>query len=104
MHTVFLVEDEALIRRTIRNAIEKRAEPYTIIGEAGDGELALSIIRDMKPDILITDIKMPFMDGLTLARHARAIIPWLRIIIVSGYDDFELARQAIGVGVDQYLL
>jgi two-component system response regulator YesN len=104
MHTVFLVEDENLIRRNIRNAIEKRAEPYTIIGEAGDGELALSIMQDLKPDILITDIKMPFMDGLTLARHARAIIPWLRIIIVSGYDDFELARQAIGVGVDQYLL
>ena len=104
MPTVFLVEDETLIRRNIRNTIEKSAEPYTIIGEAGDGELALSIIQDLKPDILITDIKMPFMDGLTLARHARAIIPWLRIIIVSGYDDFELARQAICVGVDQYLL
>ena len=47
---------------------------------------------------------MPFMDGLTLARHAKAIIPWLRVIIVSGYDDFDLAREAIGVGVDQYIL
>lgn len=104
LHTVFLVEDEALIRQNIRKKIEKSTEPYTCIGEAGDGELALSIIQDLKPDILITDIKMPFMDGLTLARHARTIIPWLRIIIVSGYDDFELARQAICVGVDQYLL
>lgn len=104
MHTVFLVEDEQLIRQNIRKTIEKSAEPYACIGEAGDGELALSIIRDLKPDILITDIKMPFMDGLTLARHAKAIVPWLRIIIVSGYDDFELARQAICVGVDQYLL
>ncbi|HUZ17554.1 MAG TPA: response regulator [Spirochaetia bacterium] len=104
MHTVFLVEDEPLIRQNIRNAIEKSTEPYTCIGEAGDGELALSIIQDLKPDILITDIKMPFVDGLTLARHAKAISPWLRIIIVSGYDDFELARQAICVGVDQYLL
>ncbi len=104
MHTVFLVEDEPLIRQNIRNTIENSAEPYACIGEAGDGELALAIIRDLKPDILITDIKMPFMDGLTLARHAKAIIPWLRIIIVSGYDDFKLAQQAIGVGVDQYLL
>lgn len=104
MHTIFLVEDEPLIRQNIRNTIEKSAEPYTCIGEAGDGELALSIIRDLKPDILITDIKMPFMDGLTLARHARAIIPWLRVIIVSGHDEFELARQAISVGVDHYLL
>lgn len=104
MHTVFLVEDEPLIRENIRNAIAKSTEPYSCIGEAGDGELALSIIRDLKPDILITDIKMPFMDGLTLARHAKAISPWLRIIIVSGHDEFELAREAICVGVDNYLL
>ena len=104
MHTVFLVEDEPLIRQNIRNAIEKHPESYTCIGEAGDGELALSIIQDLKPDILITDIKMPFMDGLTLARHAKAITPWLRVIIVSGHDEFELARQAICVGVDNYLL
>ncbi len=104
MHTVFLVEDEPLIRQSIRNAIEKSAELYTCIGEAGDGELALSIIQDLKPDILITDIKMPFMDGLTLARHAKSISPWIRIIIVSGHDEFELARQAIVVGVDDYLL
>jgi two-component system response regulator YesN len=104
VHTVFLVEDESVIRKNIRKAVEKNPELYTCIGEAGDGELALSIIRDLKPDILITDIKMPFMDGLALARHAKAIIPWLRIIIISGYDEFELARQAICVGVDHYLL
>lgn len=104
MHTVFLVDDEPWIRQNIRNAIEKYTESYTCIGEAGDGELALSIIQDLKPDILITDIKMPFMDGLMLARHAKAASPWLRIIIVSGHDEFELARQAISVGVDSYLL
>jgi two-component system response regulator YesN len=104
MHTVFLVEDEPLIRQNMRNVIDKHAESYTCIGEAGDGELALSIMQDLKPDILVTDIKMPFMDGLTLAYHAKAASPWLRIIIVSGHDEFELARQAICVGVDNYLL
>jgi two-component system response regulator YesN len=104
MHTVFLVEDEPVIRRNIRTAIERNGDLYTCVGEAGDGELALSIIRDLRPDILITDIKMPFMDGLALARHSRAIFPWLRIIIVSGYNEFELAREAICVGVDHYLL
>lgn len=104
MFSVFLVEDEPLIRQNMRNAIEEGGEQFSCAGEAGDGELALTIIQDVKPDILITDIKMPFMDGLTLARHAKAIIPWLRIIIVSGYDDFDLARQAIGIGVDQYIL
>jgi len=104
MHKVFLVEDETHIRQNIRKTVESMPDRYACIGEAGDGELALSIIRDLKPDILVTDIKMPFMDGLTLARHAKAIIPWLRIIIVSGYDEFELARQAICVGVDHYIL
>lgn len=104
MYRVFIVEDEPLIRQNIRNTIEKGTEPFSCCGEAGDGELALSIIQDMKPDILITDIKMPFMDGLELSRHAKAIIPWLRIIIISGYDEFELAREAISIGVDQYLL
>ena len=104
MHTVFLVEDEPVIRQNIRKTIDNNAHLYNCVGEAGDGELALSIIRDLRPDILITDIKMPFMDGLALARHARAIIPWLRIIIVSGYDEFQLAQQAICVGVDHYLL
>jgi two-component system response regulator YesN len=104
MYTVFLVEDEPLIRQNMRNAIENGDEPFSCIGEAGDGELALTIIQDLKPDILITDIKMPFMDGLTLARHAKAIVPWLRVIIVSGHDDFDLAREAIGIGVDQYIL
>jgi two-component system response regulator YesN len=104
MHTVFLVEDEPVIRQNIRKAIERNGELYTCVGEASDGELALSIIRDLRPDILITDIKMPFMDGLALARHSRAIVPWLRIIIISGYNEFELAREAICVGVDHYLL
>ena len=104
MYSVFLVEDEVIIRQNLRNTIEKSSEPFSCCGEAGDGELALAIIQDVKPDILITDIKMPFMDGLELARHAKAIIPWLRIIIISGYDEFELAREAISIGVDQYLL
>ncbi|AEJ20433.1 response regulator [Gracilinema caldarium] len=104
MHTLFLVEDEPLIRENIRNAIVNSNEPYVCIGEASDGELALSIIQDLKPDILLTDIKMPFMDGITLARHAKAIIPWIRIIIISGHDEFELAQQAIRIGVDNYLL
>uniref|UniRef100_A0A7C3II50 Response regulator n=1 Tax=Gracilinema caldarium TaxID=215591 RepID=A0A7C3II50_9SPIR len=104
MHTVFLVEDEPLIRENIRNTLVNSNEPYVCIGEAGDGELALSIIQDLKPDILLTDIKMPFMDGITLARHAKAIIPWIRVIIISGHDEFELAQQAIRIGVDNYLL
>ena len=62
------------------------------------------MIRKMKPDVLITDIKMPFMDGLSLSEIVKEEFPKIRIVIISGYDDFEYARQAIVVGVDQYLL
>jgi two-component system response regulator YesN len=66
--------------------------------------MALSIIMDVKPDILITDIKMPFMDGLTLCRIVKKTLPWIKIIILSGHDEFEYARKAISIGVEEYLL
>jgi len=56
------------------------------------------------PDIVLTDIRMPFLDGFELIRHAKAMMPWLKIIIISGYGDFESAQKAISLGVDQYLL
>ena len=74
------------------------------MGEAADGEMALPLIRKARPDVLITDIKMPFMDGLSLSRIVSKEFPEMKIIIISGYDDFEYARQAIEVGVDQFLL
>ena len=77
---------------------------YQFAGEASDGEMALPLIRKVKPDVLITDIKMPFMDGLALSRIVSQEFPQMKIIIISGYDDFEYARQAIRVGVEQYLL
>ena len=66
--------------------------------------MALPLIRQLKPDVLITDIRMPFMDGLALSELVRREFPEMKIIIISGYDDFEYARQAISIGVDQYLL
>ena len=66
--------------------------------------MALPLIRKLKPDVLITDIKMPFMDGLSLSEIVKEEFPKMRIIIISGYDDFDYARQAIRLGIDQYLL
>ena len=75
-----------------------------MVGEAPDGEMALPIIRDTNPDIVITDIRMPFMDGLELCRTLRSQMPWIGIIVLSGYDEFEYARQCIQLGVREYLL
>lgn len=74
------------------------------MGEAGDGELAYPMILKMKPDILITDIKMPFMDGLQLSKLVRKELPATKILILSGYDEFEYAKEAIKLQVAEYLL
>ena len=104
MYKVFLVEDEIVVREGIRNSIHWDKTPYILTGEAADGELALSMIQEIKPDILITDIRMPFMDGLTLSRIVKQNLPAIKIIILSGHDEFEYAREALSVGVDEYLL
>ena len=104
VYKVFLVEDEIVVREGIRNNIPWEQTPYSLVGEASDGEMALSMIQDIKPDILITDIRMPFMDGLALSRIVKKTLPWIKIIILSGHDEFEYAREAISVGVEEYLL
>ncbi len=101
---VFLVDDEIVIREGIRESFPWDETPYTLVGEAPDGEMALPMIRDTNPDIVITDIKMPFMDGLELCRTLRVQMPWISIIVLSGYDEFEYARQCINLGVREYLL
>jgi len=104
MLKVFLVEDESIVREGLRDNIPWQQYDYEFVGEAGDGEIALPLIRKLKPDVLITDIKMPFMDGLALSRILVQELPEIKIIIISGYDDFEYARQAINIGVEQFLL
>lgn len=104
MLKVFLVEDETVIREGLRDRIPWEQYGYRFVGEAADGEVALPLIRKTRPDVLITDIKMPFMDGLSLSRIVREEFPKTKILIISGYDDFEYAREAISIGVDQYIL
>lgn len=104
MLKVFLVEDESIVREGLRDNIPWEQWGYQFVGEAGDGEMALPLIQKTKPDVLLTDIKMPFMDGLSLSRLVHQEFPDMKIIIISGYDDFEYARGAIQVGAEQYLL
>lgn len=104
MIKIFLVEDEIAIRKGIKNSIDWEKEGYEFVGEAGDGELAYPMILKTKPDILITDIKMPFMDGLQLSKLVRKELPATKILILSGYDEFEYAKEAIKLQVAEYLL
>ena len=104
MLKIFLAEDEVVVRETIKRMIPWEELGFELVGEAADGEMALPLLIRQQPDLLITDIKMPFMDGLTLARLAKKEIPGLKVVILSGYDDFNYAKQAIGMGVEEYLL
>lgn len=104
MIKVFLVEDEVVMRNGIKKNIPWEKEGFEFVGEASDGELAYPMIKNKKPDILITDIRMPFMDGLELSRLVKQEMPQTKIIILSGYSEFDYAKTAINIGVTEYLL
>jgi two-component system response regulator YesN len=103
-YKVFFVEDEIVTREGIRDNVDWQANGFEFCGEASDGEMALPLLRAIKPDVLITDIKMPFMDGLQLSKIVRERMPLMKIVILSGHDEFEYAQQAINLGVTDYLL
>lgn len=104
MLKIFLVEDEIVMREGIKNNIQWEKEGFEFVGEASDGELAYPMICKLCPDIIITDIRMPFMDGLELSRLVKKELPGVSIIILSGYDEFEYAKEAIKIGVTEYLV
>ena len=104
MIKLFLVEDEIVMRDGIKKQINWEKEDIEFVGEASDGELAWPMILETKPDIVLTDIKMPFMDGLELSALVRKELPDTSIIILSGYDEFSYAQQAVSLGVTDYLL
>jgi two-component system response regulator YesN len=103
-YKVFFVEDEIVTREGIRDNVDWKGNGFEFCGDAPDGEMALPLLQTIKPDILITDIKMPFMDGLELCKIVRESMPGIKIVILSGHDEFEYAQQAIQLGVKEYLL
>lgn len=104
LYKVFLVEDEIVTRDGIRDNVNWKSVGFEFCGEAPDGEIALPLIERQQPDVLITDIKMPFMDGLQLCKIVQERMPWVKVIILSGHDEFHYAQSAIKLGVSEYLL
>lgn len=104
MYKVFLVEDEILVRERVRDNIDWESHGFIFAGEASNGQMALPLIQEIKPDILITDIRMQFMDGLELSKIIKNTMSWIKIIILSGYDEFVYAKEAIAINVNEYLL
>ncbi len=104
MFKVMIVDDESIIRKGLRNAVNWKVFDCEVVGEASDGMEGYKLINQLHPDIIITDIKMPEVDGLTMIREIRDIIPQSKIIILTGYRDFDYAREAIKLGAFDFLL
>ena len=103
-YRVLLADDEEEIRSGISRKIDWASLGLTLVGEAGNGEEALELAEQLRPDVVLTDIKMPFLDGLELCRRLRVTLPGARLVVFSGFDDFEYARQAMSLGVSEYIL
>jgi two-component system, response regulator YesN len=101
---VLIVEDEMVVRNGISNFIKDMGQPFDLIGTASNGEEALKMIESHSPHIVITDIKMPKMDGLSLVEKVKKRYPDIIIAILSGYADFTYATRAMRFGVSDYLL
>ncbi len=104
LYKVILVDDEEEVREAIRKRIDWESIGFTVAGTAENGEEALELAETTEPDVVMTDIQMPFMDGLTMLRKLKEKIPDLRSVIFSGYDDFEYAKEAIRLESEEYIL
>lgn len=103
-YKVILVDDEEEVREAIRKRINWEEIGFTVAGTAENGEEALELAETVEPDVVMTDIQMPFMDGLTLLKRLKEKFPDLRSVIFSGYDDFEYAKEAIRLETEEYIL
>lgn len=101
---VLLVEDERTIRQGLRDLLENVIGGVSVSWEAQNGKEALHILKKEVPDLLITDVRMPEMNGLDLINQAKSLHSFLSIVVISGYDEFEYAKKAMRYGVKHYLL
>lgn len=104
MIKVLIVDDEMLIRVGIKSCINREPNDYEVIGLAEDGIEALDIIEKMRPEIVLTDIKMPNMDGLELIERVKKQYPSTRIIVLSCYNEIDFIKKAMKLGADDYIL
>ena len=101
---VIVIDDEMLIRKLIRMKMDTKRLNLEVAGEYANGAAALQELREIRPDIVISDICMPEADGLLFSEECVKLFPEIKIILVTGYDDFEYARRGIKAGVFDYLL
>lgn len=104
MYRVIIVDDEAEIRKGLQLKINWEACGFRIVGEAANGREALACIEQQRPDLVITDIRMPTMDGMELLKRCVRDYPGIKTVVLSGYEDFDYAKTALQCGAKDYLL
>ena len=103
-YTIVVADDEEEIRRSLIRKVDWDEAGFRVVGEAENGIEALELVEKLEPDLLLTDLKMPFVSGIELARQVREIRPTMQIVFLSGYDDFTYAQQAIQYNIISYML
>ena len=103
-YTLLLVDDEEEVVQIIMKKISWEEIGFSVIGHANNGVKALERVEEYQPDVVITDIKMPYMDGMELAKRIKAGYPDIKILFFTGFDEFEYAREAIHLEVEEYIL
>ena len=104
IYTVVVADDEDELRQAVCTMIPWEELGFRLVGDASNGLDALELVEKLEPDLLLTDIRMPFISGIELARQVREIRPAMHIAFLSGYDDFEYAKQAIQYNIISYML
>lgn len=104
MYTIMIVDDEPLMRIGIKSCVPWEKYGFEVVGQAEDGKKAAELVERLRPDIVITDIKMPHMDGIGLIRYLHERYPQTKSIVLSCYNEFEYVRQALKMGAEDYIL
>jgi two-component system response regulator YesN len=102
--TVYIVDDKRLIRESLVQTVRWHTLGFSVVGSSGDGIVAEEDIRRLRPDIVVTDIRMPGLDGLSLTTRIRELLPSTQVIIITGYDEFEYAQQSLRAGAVDIIL
>ena len=103
-YTVLLVDDEEEVIQVMRRKINWEGLGFLVIGYADNGVKALEMVEEFQPDVVMTDIKMPYMDGMELAKTIKKEYPATKVLIFTGFDEFEYAKEAIHLEIEEYLL
>lgn len=104
MYKVIIVDDEKIVRIGLKTIIKWNENGYELVGEAKDGISAFSMVQKYNPDIIITDLKMPNLDGIGLIKKLKEENYKCKVLVLSNYSDFELVKEAMKLGAVDYIL